>query len=420
MQKRWQKYAPFFLIVVITALLVTQVVWMVHSIRFQEKVFQKSVGLALTQTMNQLTENKPLCSTVKACVECDSIMLSKRLTSAGVWNQIHDAIDRELHSYGIYLDYEMHILENDCPKLESLALNLNKGQYYTRCLGKIIGKAGFQLVVEFPNRTMYFLQKAGLMFLASVLLIILLIAALVYMLRLYRKELQLAEYTKELLNNVSHEFKTPISSIALASNMIRKKRYANEEKLENYAGLIWKENRKLQNLVDSLLHLAAIERNEFEYNKTPINIYRILDESISSFDIIIAEKGAQIKYHSTDEEIIIVGDELHLTNVISNLISNAIKYSKEKATIEVTVEKTAENVRVVVTDSGIGIPIKYQKYIFDKYYRVPTGDVHNVKGFGIGLAYVKRVIEAHQGNITVKSEVNRGSSFIISLPLMKQ
>lgn len=412
-----RKYILGFTLLVIFALLTTQVRWIVYSINFQKKVFQKSITLALTQTISNLTENKKFCSMIQQCVACDTIQLETQLTSAGVWQNIHEAIDEELLSYEIDLEYDLFILESGSQSLKDIEKEIQKGKYYSQCLHEIIGKTGYELVVRFPSRTKFFLEKTGLMFLASLILIFLLIVSILYLLKLYRQELRIAEHTKELLNNVSHEFKTPLSSIALASNMIRKKRYSNSEKLDNYADLIFKENKKLQHLVESLLHLAAIERNEFDYVKEKVIVDEILNDAISSVEIILIEKGGKIESKLNAANAKVLVDKLHFSNAIVNLLSNAIKYSKEDLFIELTTQLTKDGIIIEVKDNGIGIPAKYQKYIFEKYYRVPTGDIHNIKGFGIGLAYVKKVIEAHDGRVEVESVVNKGSIFRVLLPL---
>lgn len=417
MKNSIRKYILGFTLLIIFALLFTQVRWIVYSIKFQEKVFQKSITLALNQTIANLTENKRFCSMIQQCVACDTIQLETQLTSVGVWQKIHEAIDEELLSYEIDLEYDLLIVASDSEALKNIHDEINKGKYYSQCLHEIIGKTGYELVVRFPSRTKFFLEKTGLMFIASLLLIFLLIVSILYLLGLYRQELRIAEHTKELLNNVSHEFKTPLSSIALASNMIRKKRYANPEKLDNYADLIFKENKKLQHLVESLLHLAAIERNEFDYAKEHLNVHEIIEDAISTVEIILLEKGGKIETNLNTSNDLVFADKLHVSNAIVNLLSNAIKYSKENLLISITTKNTDDEVIVEVKDNGIGISAKYQKYIFEKYYRVPTGDIHNIKGFGIGLAYVKKVIEAHGGKVEVESVLKKGSIFRILLPL---
>ena len=172
-----RKYILALSLLIIFALLGTQVRWIVYSIKFQEKVFQKSVELALNQTIANLTKNQPLCTQIKACVACDTVKLDVQLTSAGIWEKIHDAIDAELNSYDIFLDYELLILETGSDDYKSISEKLEKGKYYSRCLGGVLGQTGYQLVVKFPSRTKYILEKTGLMFLASVVLIFLLIQA---------------------------------------------------------------------------------------------------------------------------------------------------------------------------------------------------------------------------------------------------
>lgn len=414
-----RKYTFLLAMLIILALLATQIKWIIYSIRFQDKVFEKSVELALNETMSTLTADKPFCKKVKDCLECDTLRIETQLATSGVWQKIHDAIADELKSYDIDLDYEMYILENESEELKTLESD-EKGLYYSRCMGGLIGYSGYQLVVEFPSRTRFFFATAGYMFVGSVVLILLLILSLFYLLRIYNRELRIAKHTKELLNNVSHEFKTPLSSIALASNMIRKKRYGTDyEKLGNYAELISKENRKLQNLVESLLRLEAVERNEFDYNRENTTIEDLIKEGASTCEMLLEEKFGQIKYDFQSEGAQVFVDKLHFVNVFVNLLSNAIKYSKRNPNIDIATRIENENLVILVKDNGIGIPAKFQKYIFDKYYRVPTGDVHDAKGFGIGLAYVKQIVEAHSGTISVESTSSEGTVFRIELPVIK-
>ena len=418
MKNTMKKYILGFTLIIIFALLITQVRWIVYSLKFQEKVFQKSVTLALNQTIDNLTENKRICNVMQQCVACDTIKLEIQLTSEGVWDKINVAIDEELRSYEIDFEYDFFIGKTGSDTLKSIREKIAKGKYYSQCISEIIGKTGYQLVVSFPSRTEFFLKKTGLMFLSSLLLIFLLIISIAYLLQLYKQELRIAEHTKELLNNVSHEFKTPLSSIALASKMIRKRRYSDEKKLSNYADLIFNENKKLQHLVESLLHFAAIERSEFIYSKEKIDTHDIINDSISTVEILLHEKGGTIEsnFGATNSEI--MADKLHITNTFVNLLSNAIKYSKEKPEIIIVTKNINNDILIEIKDNGIGIASKYQKYIFMKYYRVPTGNIHNTKGFGLGLAYVDKIVKAHNGSVWVKSELDQGAVFTIKLPLI--
>jgi two-component system, OmpR family, phosphate regulon sensor histidine kinase PhoR len=412
-----RKYITGFTLVFIFALLFIQVRWIIHSKRFQEKVFQKTVTLALNQTISNLTENKRICSMMKECVACDSVRLQTQLTSAGVWEKIHEAIDTELKSYDINLEYDLYIVKKGADTLKTIEKEIRKGIYYSQCLKNIIQTTDYELVIRFPSRSKFFLEKTGLMFISSVVLILLIILSIGYLLSLYQKELRLAENTKELINNISHEFKTPISSIGLAANMIRKNRFDSEEKLHEYATLIFKENKKLQHQVESLLHLAAIERDEFDYNREKIDVHVLIEEAISTIEMFLWEKEGSVKKTFSAANPIILADKLHVVNAIVNLLSNAIKYSPDKPEVTITTNNSGQNIIIKIEDNGMGIPSKYVKFIFQKYYRVPTGDVHNIKGFGIGLSYVKKVVEAHDGEVTVESNFGEGSIFTMILPV---
>jgi len=412
-----RKYVVVFTLLIIAALLFIQVRWIVHSVRFQKKVFQKTVTLALNQTIAHLTRNEGICSKMQECIAFDSARFETQLTSAGVWDKIHEAIDEELQTYDINLEYGLYIIKKGTDTLRTIEKEIREGVYYSQCLKDIIETSDYELVVRFPNRSGFFFEKSGLMFISSVALILLIILSIGYLLSLYQKELRLADNTRELINNISHEFKTPISTIALAANMIRKKRFNSDEKLQEYSILISKENKKLQRQVESLLHLAAIERDEFDYNKEKADAHELIDDAVSTIEMFLWERGGTIqkKYEASMSEIF--ADKLHMSNAIVNLLSNAINYSEGEPEIYVRTFNSGNVVLIQVEDKGMGIPAKYQKYIFQKYYRVPAGDVHNIKGFGIGLSYVRKVLEAHDGEVSVESETGKGSIFTLKIPV---
>ncbi|MBN1821996.1 MAG: HAMP domain-containing histidine kinase [Prolixibacteraceae bacterium] len=412
-----RKYIVGFTLILIFTLLLIQVRWIIHSIRLQEKIFQKTVTLSLNQTISNLTTDKRICSVMKECIIQNTRVLEQQLTSAGVWEQIHDAIDTELATYDINLDYDLYIVKKGADSLKTREKEIKKGRYYSQCLKDIIQSSDYELVVRFPTRSGFFLEKTGLMFISSVVLIMLIILSIIYIFGLYQRELRLAENTRELINNISHEFKTPISSIALAANQIRKKRVTSEEKQQEYAGLIFKENKKLQHMVESLLHLAAIERDEFEYNKEKFDIHTVISEAISTMEVFLWEKGGEITTDFKTEPSVVFADKLHIMNSVVNIISNAIKYSEENPQIKVRTKTENDRVHIELEDKGIGIPAKYLKLIFQKYYRIPTGNIHNIKGFGIGLSYVQKVMEAHNGEVRVESEPGKGSTFILIIPV---
>jgi two-component system phosphate regulon sensor histidine kinase PhoR len=253
------------------------------------------------------------------------------------------------------------------------------------------------------------------MLVSSVLLILAILFLFIRMVGMYRNEVRLSENIRELINNISHEFRTPVSSIALASNMIRKG-LPEETKNREYGDLIYGETQKLQRQVDGLLDLAAMEWEEFEFRKKEWNLHEIILEAISSVRMLANEKSGKIETEFTDDSAVIAVDGPHMVNAVANLLTNALKYSHRNPEIRIRTFTDGENFGLEIRDNGIGIAPKYQKSIFEKYFRVPTGDVHNTKGFGIGLSYVKHVVEGLGGRIRVESEPGKGSTFVILLP----
>jgi two-component system phosphate regulon sensor histidine kinase PhoR len=392
-----------------------QVRWMVYSIRFQEKVFQKSVNLALDKTIAGLNNDQYVCNVMRDCMRCDTTQLDEQLLSHGIWDKIHASIDTELAVYNIKLDYDLFITRDNTDTLSSGFFgNIHRAVYYTQSLRDVMQANGYELVVRTPGRSHFLSREALTMLGSSIVLIILIFISIIQLVRLYRNELQLVENIKELINNVTHEFKTPMSSIALASNLIRKGRYNDQpEKLQEYAGLIFKENQKLQRQVEGLLDLAAIEWDEFDYSKVLVGLNELASDAAQTIHLLVDDKGGSLEVELNATADNIFADKMHVTNAIVNLLTNAVKYSSGAPVITLRTYNRGQDVYLDVEDRGIGIPQRYHKYIFDKYYRVPTGDIHNIKGFGIGLSYVKSVAGAHKGRVLVSSEPGKGSRFTL-------
>lgn len=419
MRRSLRKYLIWITLILLVVLLFFQVRWMVYSIKLQEMVFQKSVNLALSQTIAGLNDDQYVCKLMRDCVTHDTTSLDDLLLSHGVWDKLHASIDAELAMYNIDLDYDLFITKENADTVGTGNMGrFHHAVYYTQNLHDVLLTNGYELVIRAPGPAQFLSSHAITMLGASIILILLIFISIIQIVRLYRNELQLVENIKDLINNVSHEFKTPMSSIALAANIIRKGHFnSNPEKLQEYAGLIHKENLKLQRQVEGLLDLTAIEWNEFEYNKEPASLNELAGEAIESTRILLEEKGGTLDIGLKAQTDTIIGDKMHITNAIINLLTNAVKYSNGTPKINLRTYNKGNEIVLEVEDKGPGIPLKYQKLIFDKYYRVPTGDVHNIKGFGIGLSYVKSVVEAHAGKVRVESVPEKGSIFTITLPL---
>lgn len=237
-----------------------------------------------------------------------------------------------------------------------------------------------------------------------------------YTLLVIMRQKRLSEMKNDFINNMTHELKTPISTIGLSSEMILRNDLTNDpERLAKYAEIIYKENKRLENQVERVLNLAKLDKEKLILKKINLSIHEIIEEAKETYEVNqIDERAITLCLNAKND--LIFGDMVHITNVIFNLLDNAIKYSKEIVQIEIRTYNIKNNLIIEIEDTGIGIKKEEQKMIFDKFYRVPTGNVHNVKGFGLGLYYVKLIVEEHKGNIQLKSVFGKGTTFIVSLP----
>ena len=231
------------------------------------------------------------------------------------------------------------------------------------------------------------------------------------------RQKRLSEVKTDFINNMTHELKTPISTIGLSSEMILQTDPIKESaKIQIYARLIYKENKRLENQVERVLNIAKLDNHEISLKKEPFNMHEFLQEVKDNFDFSQSENGGDILLHLDAHKTTIEVDPVHISNVIHNLIDNAIKYCSRTPKIEIYTGPAKNSLILEITDNGIGIRREDVKMIFDKFYRVPTGNLHDVKGFGLGLYYVKLIIEEHSGTISAKSTPDKGTTFLIRLP----
>jgi signal transduction histidine kinase len=235
------------------------------------------------------------------------------------------------------------------------------------------------------------------------------------------KQKRLSELKSLFVNNVSHELKTPIATIQLAAQMLTDESLPKDEsKIREIASIIKKENERMRYNVEKILQTSVIERGRIKFNKKEVSAHELIEKVTQSFDLQLKQKnGLLIKNLNAKNDLIYV-DEVHFSNVLVNLLENALKYNEGEPVIEIETENDNGHILIKVQDNGIGIPRKDLKRIFDQFYRVQRGDVHNYKGFGLGLNYVKKIVEEHNGKITVDSEVGQGSTFTIILPVLNK
>lgn len=263
----------------------------------------------------------------------------------------------------------------------------------------------------------FILKEITPQILFSVFLTLLTGLAFLFMYRSMRAQQRLMEIKNDFISNVTHELKTPVTTVSVALEALRNfKGLENPQRTEEYLNIAQSELNRLTILTDKILKTAIFENKGVNFEPEPVDLFKTIEQVLHSMKLVFEKQKAQVSFEKTGKAFTIHGGSVHLTNVIYNLLDNALKYSQGEPRISVSLEEKENRVVMKVSDNGIGIPKEYSKKIFEKFFRVPAGDVHNVKGYGLGLSYVDSVIRSHKGTIEVESESGKGSTFIISLP----
>ncbi len=327
----------------------------------------------------------------------------------------------ELNEYGVKTPFEFGIYSNGlATKIQSEKFRYAKNDTYTiPVFTDNEGNNKYQLLVSFPHKEKFlFSELVGITILSIVFTLIIIIAYSSALNQLIRQR-HISEIKTDFINNMTHEFKTPIATINLALDAIKNpKIIEDKEKVHRYLQMIRDENKRMHAQVENVLRISKLEKKELEINKESNNIQDIIDDAIDHVNLIIEDRQGTITTHYNATRTTVLLNDVHFTNVIVNILDNAIKYSPEEPRIDIYTENVKDFVIVKVKDQGAGMSKVAQKRIFEKFYREHTGDLHNVKGHGLGLAYVKRIIDDHNGQIFVESEKGKGSTFIIKIPLI--
>ena len=276
------------------------------------------------------------------------------------------------------------------------------------------------ILLQFPLSSLLLKENSTVYFVISLILVsLILILFLLSMRAIFRKE-KLDVMKTDFINNMTHEIKTPIATIGLACEMLQDESVASDPANNKmYIGIIGDENRRMRMLVETLLQSSKMSGKNFQLNLKEIELNSLVESVAGNFRLHIANRGGSLECDLAAEPCVVLGDELHITNMVYNLIDNAIKYSPERLEIKVSTRCEGDSVVLSVSDHGLGISKEDQKHIFERFYRVSTGDIHNVKGFGIGLSYVQQVVSLHKGSISIDSTVGEGSTFTVKFKSLK-
>ena len=275
---------------------------------------------------------------------------------------------------------------------------------------------GHYFSVFFPTLQLEVLSEMKFWVISSIILLLVLVF-FAYVINAILRQKRLSEIKTDFINNMTHELKTPISTIALSSDvLLNPKVIENPERLKAYAQIIKTENQRLQNQVERVLQVARLEKEEIELSKTECDVHELIELAVPTISLNFEDNNIQIKTQLLADQYLVLADEMHLTNILYNLLDNAAKYSVKEPIIDVSTRSTKKGVIISIKDNGPGIEKEFHKLIFEKFFRVPTGNIHNVKGFGLGLHYVKSIVQAHDGTVKMTSKMGEGCTFEVFIP----
>ena len=399
-----------------------QFYWIRNAILLQEEQFNNRVRLALKGAVNQMYEDRSdTCAKGLFCRQnChrnDSVL--KNGLNVDALKPIINAEFTEAGLKGPYV-YGIFILNTVQPEYISrhgYEEHLLESKHFAS-LSCIFKNDQMVLGAWFPDERNRAMHSIFWWLLTCFILLLVLVCGFIFTIYSFLRQKKISEMKSDFVNNITHEFKTPIATISLASEMLLKPSVLlSETKARKYAGIIYDENIRLKNQVENVLQLATLDRGTFNLKYRSIDVHQLIHKVTDSFQLLVKEKNGSVKVllNATNHQS--YADSMHIENVISNLLDNADKYSPGSPDIIISTFNRNDHIVVAVEDKGIGISKENQKRIFRKMYRVHTGNLHDVKGFGLGLYYVKRLIEAHNGIVILHSEPGKGSRFEISLPL---
>ena len=336
-------------------------------------------------------------------------------------NEIRLNLDNELRAREITTPFEYGVYNDDIiTKVKSKDFIGKSG--YTYKVPLFLNKEGnsdYDLYVSFPKKKSYILATISKILMVSALFVLILIGAFGSALYQIIEQKKLSEIKTDFINNMTHEFKTPIATINLAVDSIKNPKIINDkEKVTRYANMIKHENKRMHAQVENVLQISKLEKNQLDLSMDVVDIHELIEEAIIHVDLIIADRDGYVKTHFEASLSEAMGSQFHMLNVFTNILDNAIKYTEGEPKIDIYTENAGNNIIIKFVDQGIGMSKNIQRKVFNKFYREQTGNIHNVKGHGLGLSYVKSIVEKHNGNVFVESEKGKGSTFIVKLPLI--
>lgn len=420
MKGKTLKYIILLATISIAGVFLIQFTFIKSSYNISDEQFKESASVALKEVAWQIILEAGQSANYEGIAPVEIISNSLFLVN------VDEVIDKEslklhlmeeLKKHEIFYDFEFAIFNPSEKKMEEGVYINPKAEESPSLYEFPINEEYINyFAIHFPNRSFYFNSRLSIWYFLTALLV-LVIFFFGYTLSVIIRQRQLSEVQKNFINNLTHELKTPISSIALSANVINNKKILDSpERLFKYASIIEEQNSRLSKNVEKVLNLASLEKSRIKLNLEEVDIKHFLEEIIDTFKQSESGQKARIDCRLDELSKTVSADKFHFTNLVANILENAVKYCETSPQISILFKQQKRCFELSFIDNGIGISREHRKRIFKKFYRIPTGNVHNVKGFGLGLDYVHKIIKAHKWKIKVDDNPTGGSIFTLTIP----
>lgn len=426
-------------------IIVVQIMSIKNALIIKNEQLEQNIQLAVSEVGQEIAEQTnrfPSANLPKLSPEWPSDQFLKLLKMPTVSqrytpNQVYDKLRISLKKHGLRkTNFEFAILNRNSitNNYEMQTLNFSKlladtvrSRAFVFPLSAPTGSIAEGLVADeelwviFPNVENFLLESMSWMITGSVLFTLVICTAFFITVRTMLRQKKLSEIKSDFINNMTHEFKTPLATISLAVDALKNdKVWRSKEKMDYFSSIIKDENKRMNKQVETILQAALLDKQEVQLNMKPQHVHEVINRVMDNFRLQMEYKNGKAELNAGATKDVIEADEVHFTNLLSNLIDNAIKYSKDSGLhIRVCTQNTGNAIRIKIEDNGIGMTKETVNRIFEKFYRAHTGNLHNVKGFGLGLSYVKTMVEAQKGKIKVESAPGKGSTFTLEFPLLR-
>lgn len=414
-------------ILALVGLLAVQWYWLSGILQLQKNTFEENLYRVLKAIDDEYEDD------LEPVYNLDQILLEPNSDTAGLFlHQFTNLLEYSVEKSDLNYAYEYALTSLDGKQFQYFSDSTQASQILSKGSRKKLGvgltsnpeqdinggKHHFYLYLYIPQEGEILYQSTIWAIVLSAFFILFLIGIFAYTLYNLIQQKQLAALKNDFINNLTHEIKTPIATVSLASRTLKKiEPVHSSTKALNYVNLIDQEAKRLENHIDKVLQLSLLDSGNFELDKSTVDIHEKLEQVMNSLALLLKEKTGRFEYEFNAVQAILQGDALHLFNTFYNVIDNAIKYTDALPLIQIQTDNRGDGIAIRIKDNGIGMPEQAQRFIFEKFYRFKATNRKNVDGFGLGLSYVKQVVEAHKGRIEVESAAKQGTAFTIILPL---